>query len=45
VRLVLERESARGELDLGDDGRFFPSDAALARWREGSHGRASVVYE
>jgi DNA polymerase-3 subunit alpha len=45
VRLVLERESATGELDLGDDGRFFPSDAALARWREGSHGRASVVYE
>ena len=45
VRLVLERESARGELDLGDDGRFFPTDEALARWREGSHGRASVVYE
>ena len=45
VRLVLERESATGELDLGDDGRFFPSDAALARWCEGSHGRASVVYE
>ncbi len=45
VRLVLERESASGELDLGEEGRFFPSDAALARWREGSHGRASVVYE
>ncbi|HEX6703573.1 MAG TPA: DNA polymerase III subunit alpha [Albitalea sp.] len=45
VRLVLEREAARGELDLGDEGRFFPSDAAIARWREGSHGHASVVYE
>jgi DNA polymerase III subunit alpha len=45
VRLVLERESASGEIDLGDEGRFFPSDAALARWREGTHGRASVVYE
>ncbi|WP_280152421.1 DNA polymerase III subunit alpha [Piscinibacter sp. XHJ-5] len=45
VRLVLEREAARGELDLGDDGRFFPTDAAIERWREGSHGRASVVYE
>jgi DNA polymerase-3 subunit alpha len=45
VRLVLEREAARGELDLGDDGKFFPTDAAIARWREGSHGRASVVYE
>ncbi|TMH37224.1 MAG: DNA polymerase III subunit alpha [Betaproteobacteria bacterium] len=45
VRLVLERDAARGELDLGDEGRFFPSDAALARWCEGSHGRASVIYE
>jgi DNA polymerase-3 subunit alpha len=45
VRLVLERGAAVGELDLGDDGRFFPTDAAIARWREGSHGRASVVYE
>ncbi|HJV62141.1 MAG TPA: DNA polymerase III subunit alpha [Albitalea sp.] len=45
VRLVLERERARGELDLGEEARFFPTDAAIARWREGSHGRASVVYE
>jgi DNA polymerase-3 subunit alpha len=45
VRLVLDRERARGELDLGDDGRFFPTDAAIARWREGSHGKAQVVYE
>jgi DNA polymerase-3 subunit alpha len=45
VRLVLERGAARGELDLGEDGRFFPTDAAIARWREGSHGRANVVYE
>jgi DNA polymerase-3 subunit alpha len=45
VRLVVERGSARGELDLGDEGRFFPTDAAIARWLEGSHGRARVVYE
>src|SRR5205085_4826215 len=45
VRLVLERDAARGELDLGDEGRFFPTDAAIERWREGSRGRASVVYE
>jgi DNA polymerase-3 subunit alpha len=45
VRLVLERGAAVGELDLGDEGRFFPTDAAIARWREGSHGRANVVYE
>ncbi len=45
VRLVVERDSARGELDLGDEGRFYPTDAAIARWLEGSHGRARVVYE
>ncbi|MGY4828327.1 DNA polymerase III subunit alpha [Sphaerotilaceae bacterium SBD11-9] len=45
VRLVLQRDAASGELDLGEDGRFFPTDDALARWREGSHGKASVVYE
>ncbi|MEO8154875.1 MAG: DNA polymerase III subunit alpha [Rhizobacter sp.] len=45
VRLVLQRDAASGELDLGDEGRFFPTDAALARWREGTHGKASVVYE
>jgi DNA polymerase-3 subunit alpha len=45
VRLVLQRDAASAELDLGDEGRFFPTDAALARWREGSHGKASVVYE
>ncbi len=45
VRLVLQRDAASGELDLGDEGRFFPTDAALARWREGSHGKARVVYE
>jgi len=45
VRLVLERQSARGELDLGEEGKVFPSDAAIARWQEGSHGRAKVVYE
>jgi DNA polymerase-3 subunit alpha len=45
VRLVLDRGTARGELDLGDDGKFFPTDAAIARWQEGSHGKARVVYE
>ena len=44
VRLVLQRERATAELDLGEDGRFFPSDMALARWRLDSHGHAQVVY-
>ncbi len=46
VRLQLRREHASGELDLGESVRFYPSDAALARWRAAAHhGRATVVYE
>ncbi len=45
IRLVVEREAASGELDLGDEARFFPCDAAIDRWREGTHGRARVIYE
>jgi DNA polymerase-3 subunit alpha len=45
VRLLLQRSGAVGELDLGDDGRFFPSDAALLRWRQAAHGAAELVYE
>lgn len=46
VRLKLQRERASGELDLGEAARFYPSDAALDRWRAGAHqGRAEVVYE
>jgi DNA polymerase-3 subunit alpha len=43
--LVVQREAAVGELDLGEESRFFPSDAALARWVESAHGRAGIVYE
>ncbi|MEO8808240.1 MAG: DNA polymerase III subunit alpha, partial [Burkholderiaceae bacterium] len=46
VRLQLQRDSASGELDLGDSARFYPTDAALDRWRAGArNGRATVVYE
>jgi DNA polymerase III subunit alpha len=46
VRLELHREAASGELDLGEAARFYPTDAALDRWRAGAHhGQASVVYE
>ena len=44
IRLVLQRAQAQGELDLGDDARFYPSDGALARWRHATHGQAVVVY-
>ena len=45
VRLLLRRERAVGEVDLGDAARFFPSDAALERWARCTHGSARLVYE
>jgi len=46
VRLQLQRERASGEIDLGDAARFYPTDAALDRWRAGARqGKAEVVYE
>jgi DNA polymerase-3 subunit alpha len=46
VRLALLRENASGELDLGEAARFYPSEAAIARWSSAAaHGRAMVVYE
>lgn len=46
VRLRVKRARASAELDLGEAARFYPSDAALARWREAaSEGLAKVVYE
>jgi DNA polymerase-3 subunit alpha len=46
VRLQLERAAASAEIDLGEAARFYPTDAALDRWRAGArNGRAVVVYE
>jgi DNA polymerase-3 subunit alpha len=50
VRLHLHRSAANGEvtgdLDLGEQARFYPSDEALERWRAAAEGRkARVVYE
>ncbi|MDP9044809.1 MAG: DNA polymerase III subunit alpha [Pseudomonadota bacterium] len=46
VRLALQRASASAELDLGEAARFYPTDAALDRWRASAHhGQAAVVYE
>jgi DNA polymerase-3 subunit alpha len=45
VRLTLKRPGATAELDLGAAGRFWPSDQALARWRQLAHeGKAAIVY-
>jgi DNA polymerase III subunit alpha len=41
-----ESAGACAELQLGDDARFYPSDAALAQWRaQAEQGRAVVAYE
>ena len=46
VRLALLRNGATGELDLGESARFYPSDAAMARWSSAAaHGNAVVVYD
>jgi DNA polymerase-3 subunit alpha len=46
VRLQLRRQRAIAELDLGDGARFFPSDAALERWKAcADSGQAVVVYD
>ena len=50
IRLKLRRQTngggAQGEIDLGDEARFWPCDEALARWRGIAHrGQAQVIYE
>ncbi len=45
VRLQIRRPTACAEIDLGEVGRFWPSDAALARWKTlAAAGRADIVY-
>jgi len=46
IRLAVRREQATAELQLSDDARFFPSDAALASWMaQADGGQAQIVYE
>jgi DNA polymerase-3 subunit alpha len=46
VRLSVKRDGAQAEIQLGEDARFFPSDAALASWMaQADQGAAQVVYE
>jgi DNA polymerase-3 subunit alpha len=46
VRLALRRDQAMAELQLGDEAKFFPSDAALASWMaQADAGQAQIVYE
>jgi DNA polymerase-3 subunit alpha len=46
VRLSLARGGARVDLQLGDQAKFFPTDAALASWMaQAEAGKAAIVYE
>jgi DNA polymerase-3 subunit alpha len=50
VRMQVQRRTERGaagaELQLGEEARFFPTDAALASWlSQVGLGKAEVVYE
>lgn len=46
VRLAIRRPTASAELDLGDEGRFWPSDEALQGWKSlAAGGQAAIVYE
>ena len=46
LRLQILRETAVAELELGDAGRFWPTDEALARCKAlAQGGRAVIVYE
>ena len=46
VRLFVQRNEATAELQLGEQAKFFPSDAALASWMaQAEKGLAHVVYE
>jgi DNA polymerase-3 subunit alpha len=46
VRLRLQREGVVAEVELGDEGRIWPSDDVLARWQAAAHERhARVIYE
>jgi DNA polymerase III subunit alpha len=46
VRLAVRRDAATAELQLGDEAKFFPTDAALASWMaQADGGQAQIVYE
>jgi DNA polymerase-3 subunit alpha len=45
VRLALQRDGATAELQLGDEAKVFPSDAALASWTAEAGMVTQVVYE
>ncbi|MEP6789847.1 MAG: DNA polymerase III subunit alpha [Ramlibacter sp.] len=46
VRLALHRADAVAEVQLGEEAKFYPSDAALASWMaQADRGAAEIVYD
>ena len=50
VRLALQRDAEIGtvsaQLQLGEEGKFYPSDAALASWMaQAGTSKAQIIYE
>ncbi|GAA0748836.1 DNA polymerase III subunit alpha [Ideonella azotifigens] len=45
VRVKLTLPGADAELELGEQGRFWPTNEALAQWRVVTGGQARIVYE
>jgi DNA polymerase III subunit alpha len=46
IRIHLLRDNASAQIQLGEQARFYPSDAALASWMAQAHdGQAHIVYE
>jgi DNA polymerase-3 subunit alpha len=46
LRLRIARPTATAELDLGEQGRFWPCDEALARCKALAHGgQAAIAYD
>lgn len=44
LRLLIQRKTASAELDLGEKGCIYPSEAALLRCAQLTEGQAKVVY-
>jgi DNA polymerase-3 subunit alpha len=46
VQVQVGGDVATAELQLGDDSRFYPSDAALAQWRaQSEQGKVEIAYD
>jgi DNA polymerase-3 subunit alpha len=46
VRIHLLRDGACAQIQLGEQAKFFPTEAALASWMAQAHdGQAQIIYD